>query len=170
MTLQKRDSVVSYVDPESGEADTFIVRNRFTYNPRVVSKATAVDMRDAVSRTKQSFAEDADINTIVKRFNLTGQLPDDARAPVYQDFEGVFDFQSAMNAVINAEQAFMAFPAEVRREFDNDPQKMLEFVANKENRARAIELGLVPKPAEPPAEPPPMKVHVVSQDPAPKAP
>ena len=39
--------------------------------------------------------------------------------------------------------AFDDLPAKVRREFDNDPFKFLEFVEDPENVERMAELGLV---------------------------
>lgn len=110
------------------------------------------------SLTQQQFLEETDINTIVDRFGITGQLPENPQPPQYADFEGIFDFQAAQNAVIAADRAFMTFPAKVRNRFQNDPQQMLEFVSNKENRAEAEALGLLkpapPAPSPPPPEPP----------------
>lgn len=155
------------IDPKTGEIiEVPAVRTRFNYDRNAVSRATATSMRGQVTRTQQSMQDECDINTIVRRFGLTGQLPDNARAPQYIDFEGVFDFQTAMNAVLEAERAFMDFPAETRKFFDNDPQQMLQFVSDTNNRDKAIELGLIPKPPVAPPEPPPMKVRVVPDEPA----
>lgn len=98
--------------------------------------------------TQQQFGEECDINTIVKRFGLTGELPENYRAPVSGDFSDVVDFHTAMQAVRKAEESFMALPAPLRAEFGNDPQRLVEFVSDEANRGRAVELGLVPKPAE----------------------
>lgn len=104
------------------------------------------------TKTQQQFAEDADINVIVRRFGLTGELPDDYRAPQSGDFTGVTDYHSALNAVREADAAFMEVPAEIRARFDNDPAKLIKFVENAKNREEAIELGLVPKPVEKPRD------------------
>lgn len=110
-----------------------------------------------VSKTKQSFAEEADINTIVRRFNLTGQLPENVRAPTYGDYEGIFDFQSAMNAVREAEESFAAMPANVRARFNNNPAAFVDYCSELtpdlkdfEHRAELEKLGLVlpRKPSE----------------------
>ena len=77
--------------------DVFL-RTPYNYDVDAVSVASGLKCEDA-TRTQQQFAEEADINTIVERFNLTGQLPQDVRPPQYADFEGVFDFKSAMNAI-----------------------------------------------------------------------
>lgn len=103
------------------------------------------------SMAQQHFREECDINTIVRRFGLTGEMPSNYRAPVYGDFEGINDFQSALNAVRSAGEAFMEMPAALRAKFLNDPQKLVEFVGNEENRDEAIKLGLVPPPPPAPA-------------------
>lgn len=100
------------------------------------------------SRAQQSFKEECDINEIVRRFGVTGQLPENVRVPQSGDFTGISDYQSALNAVIAAEDAFMELPAIVRERFDNDPQSLLEFVSDVANRDEAVRLGLVNKPPE----------------------
>lgn len=107
-----------------------------------------------VSLARESFAQECDINEIVRRFGLTGQLPTGAVVPTYLDFEDVFDYHSAMNAVAAAGEAFDALPAEVRARFGNDPGALVEFVSQEGNRAEAERLGLVvgkPGPVEKPA-------------------
>lgn len=119
------------------------LRTPYNYDRLAASDESAVDCSVEPSLAKQSFADECDINTIVRRFGLTGQLPSDVRAPVYQDFEEVFDFQSAMNAVRSAQESFLAMPAGVRARFGNDPQAFVEFCSDVGNRAEAEKLGLV---------------------------
>lgn len=97
------------------------------------------------SKTQQQFAEECDINTIVRRFNLTGQLPTGVRMPTYGDFENVPSYQEAMNAIRAADEAFMEMPAEVRARFNNDPARFVDFCSDPANRAEAEKLGLVDK-------------------------
>lgn len=118
------------------------VRNAYNYDRNLASDESGLRCDD-VSLTKQSFAEEADINTIVRRFHLTGQLPENVRAPQYQDFEGVFDFHSAMNAVAAAGESFDAMPAEVRSRFHNNPAEFVDFCSDAANREEAVKLGLV---------------------------
>lgn len=95
------------------------------------------------SRTQQHFAEECDINTIARRFGLTGELPENVPMMMQGDFTNVVDFQSAMDLIVAARESFMEQPAHIRARFDNDPQKFLEFTSNKENLDEAIKLGLV---------------------------
>lgn len=46
--------------------------------------------------------------------------------PKFGDFLGVSDYQTALNQVIEAEEAFDALPAKVRARFDNQPVDFLE--------------------------------------------
>lgn len=118
------------------------VRTPFNYDMEFASEATGLACMDP-SLAVQSAAEEADINTIVRRFGLTGQLPQNVVMPEYADFEGVFDFQSAMNLVLAAERGFMQMPADVRKRFDNDPAQLVAFVSDDANREEAKKLGLL---------------------------
>lgn len=100
-----------------------------------------------VSLARQSEREDADINTIIRRFGLTGQMPKDQRPLMYGDFTGITDFESALAAVVDAQELFMTMPAEVRSRFRNDPQEFLLFCSDEKNRDEMKKLGLlVPEP------------------------
>lgn len=92
---------------------------------------------------QQQFADECDINTIVNKFLKTGELTADVHLPKYGDFTGISDYQSALNAVIAADEAFLDLPANIRAEFGNDPQMLLEFLADSKNAERAAELGLI---------------------------
>jgi len=94
------------------------------------------------SLTQQQFKEEADINNIVDRFMKTGHLPDPVSMPQYIDYEGIFDFQSAMNVVRQADENFMRMDAKVRARFHNSPQEFLEFFADPANVDEAVRLGL----------------------------
>ena len=117
-------------------------RTGYNYDTLKVSFSTALCCEDE-SLAQQQFRDETDINEILRRFNITGQLPDNVRVPHYGDFTGVSDYQSALNAVISANESFMALPAETRAIFNNNPQELLEFVSSESNRDRAIELGLI---------------------------
>lgn len=119
-----------------------------SYDANAISTETGLRCTEHEDKAQQQFKEDSDINEIVRRFGLTGQLPENFRAPVSGDFTGVNDFQTAMNAVRAAQEQFDTLPAEVRAEFSNDPQRLMDFLAEEKNRDKAIEMGLVNKPVE----------------------
>lgn len=130
------------------------VRQPYNYDMMEASDASGLKCLDK-SLTQQSFAEEVDINTIVRRFNLTGEVPEGYVAPSYGDFTGITDYHSAMNAVAKAGEAFDELPAQIRARFHNDPQELLEFLGNEENRAEAVKLGIVQEQAKPAPEPTP---------------
>ena len=45
------------------------------------------------SRTQQSFRDECDINNILRKFNVTGELPLGSVQPQYGDFSGITDYQ-----------------------------------------------------------------------------
>jgi Chlamydia-phage Chp2 scaffold (Chlamy_scaf) len=95
------------------------------------------------SLTVQSEAEDADINTIVRRFGITGGMPDNPVVPSFVDYDEIFDYQTARNAIVKAEEMFLEYPAELRARFNNSPQLFLEFCSDKENLKEMQKLGLL---------------------------
>lgn len=120
------------------------LRSEFNYDMFEASEASGLRCED-VSLAKQSFAEEVDINTIVRRFGLSGELPVGVRLPQYGDFTAVSDFKSAMDALAMANESFDAMPAHVRARFHNDTHEFVEFVADDRNIAEARKLGLVPE-------------------------
>lgn len=121
----------------------------FNYDVEEASVVSGLSCSDK-SLTLQSQKDDADINVIVKRFGIDGKIPQSLRLPTYQDFEGIFDFRSAMDAVNSAEKSFMEIPARVRGQFNNDPQEFVAFCSDPANLPKLRELGLAPaaKPDE----------------------
>lgn len=101
-----------------------------------------------VSKTEQSHKKACDINNIVKRYIKTGLLKQRLSKGVYGDFSSIEDYQTCMNKIIDAQQDFMAVPSNIRKRFDNDPGKLIEFISDDDNYDEAIKLGLVPEPVE----------------------
>jgi phage internal scaffolding protein len=124
------------------------LRTPYNYDMNQVSDETGLSCQDP-SLTQQQFAEESDINFIVDRFMKTGHIPTPASMPQYADYDGVFDFQSAMNVVRQADENFMRMDAKVRARFHNSPQEFLEFFADPANADEAVRLGLAVLPAKP---------------------
>jgi len=140
--------ISSLVDGEPGFLRAGSMNGLFNYNTEKASLESGIDGQAEPSMTQQQFREEADINTIVRRFGLTGQLPENPRLPTYGDFTEVTDYQTALNAVRLADESFMALPAPIRAEFDNDPQKLLLALDDERNADRLRELGLLNPKAE----------------------
>lgn len=127
------------------------LRTPYNYNTNEAGDESGLECKDP-TRTKQSEAEEADINTIVRRFNLTGQLPTNLRTPQYGDFDGIDSFQDAMDRVRAATENFMMIPAEIRSKFGNDPGAFVEFASNPDNLPELRKMGLardIPEAATP---------------------
>lgn len=117
------------------------VRSPGNYDPVAACEECCVDDWGP-TKTHQSMAEDADINTIMRRFGQTGRLPDDLRTPTYADYDQVLDYHSAMNAVADANSQFMKLPPAIRARFDNDPGKFLDYASDPENIDGLRDMGL----------------------------
>lgn len=106
-----------------------------------------------VSRTHQEFADECDINNIMRRYEKTGVLPVNvSNQPVYLDVSNVPDLQESMQRVSEAHTAFMRLPARVRAEFNNDPVLFVDYAGKPENLEQMRAWGLaepLPEPAEP---------------------
>jgi len=120
------------------------IRNPYNYDTLAASNESGLRCEDA-SRTQQHFKDETDINNILRQFNVTGQLPTKPMSPRYGDFTGIGDYHGAMNQVIAAEGEFMTLPAQMRAKFNNDPQELIEFLNNPENKEEAMKMGLLNK-------------------------
>lgn len=167
MDIFDRDGVVRVgVDIPPREPAEF-VRDPYNYDRAYASDVTGVDCSTMPSMTKQAFAAEADINTIVRNFGLTGELPKDLAVPQSGDFLEAKTFHESMNLIRQAEEAFMEMPAEVRDRFNNDPGRFLDFVEDDRNRDEARKLGLLVPEAPPIPKAPPIEVRVVADPPIP---
>lgn len=126
------------------------LRTPYNYDRDIASNESGLECLDP-TMAQQQFREECDINTIMERFGRTGELIAPIRMPQYGDFDGVNDYHSAMNAIVEAQSAFDQLPAKVRARFGNDPAEFLEFCFNEENREEAIRLGLVEPVLQAPA-------------------
>lgn len=117
------------------------------------------------SKTRQEFTAECDINGIMARYEAAGVWPfRDEVQPTYYDFTSVpTTLQGAMEQMLSAEEAFMRLPALVRKEFDNDAVRFVEFAALPDNLKRMREWGLAEPEKVPDA---PMRVEVVNPAPS----
>ncbi len=125
------------------------IRSPYNYDRDVTSLVTGLDCTQP-TRTKQQFKEECDINTILKRFNATGNVPVSPVQPTYGDFTGIDDYKGALDQIIASEAEFAALPANLRKRFENDPAELLAFLDDANNRDEAIELGLIAQPIQQP--------------------
>lgn len=129
------------INNETGETEPMF-RTPYNYDRDAVSLATGTVCEEE-TRTQQQFADECDINKIMERFGVTGQLPENIRPVMPDEYTEIFDFKTAMNTIRRAEEAFMAMPSGIRARFQNNPQVFTEFFADENNRAEAEKWGLV---------------------------
>lgn len=135
-----------------------ILRGYNGYDTDEASLEAGLDCGDQLI-TIQSEREEADINTLVRRFGLTGQLPVNNPAPQLDMFVDIMDYRDAQNAILEANRSFMAMPPDVRARFQNDAGAFVDFCSDPANLEEMRKLGLaVPKAADapPPADVPPV--------------
>jgi len=118
------------------------LRTPYNYDRDAVSSESGLACDDP-TLAQQQFRDEADINTILERFGRTGEFIVPVNVPKFGDYTEVSDYHSAMNMVLEAQSAFDALPARIRKEFDNDPGRFVDFVMDENNRDKAIEMGLV---------------------------
>lgn len=105
--------------------------------------------------TKLAEQDSTDINLIMDSWiGSGGALPGRLNPAVgrYGDFSSGMDYWSALTAVKQAESDFAALPPKIRNHVENDPGNFLDMFDDPARRDELVELGLVPKPAEEPAE------------------
>lgn len=112
------------------------------------------DGKPELSRAKQEFRDECDINVIAKKAEAGGFLAQ-SQAPIYGDFTQYGDFKAACDLVLQAEELFLDIPASIRERFDNDPAKFMEFASNADNAEELVKMGLAThregaKPADAP--------------------
>lgn len=108
----------------------------FYSHPHPVSPAGGVSLTDA------QFADECDINSILRRFGATGQLPHTSRSVVSGDFSDIHDYQACLERVNRAKSEFLALPADLRGRFGNDPSAYVDFVLDPSNQDECVRLGL----------------------------
>lgn len=99
-----------------------------------------------VGGAKQSFAQECDINQIIRKHDQTGLLSHVRADPgAFMDLPDQMDFQEALERVKRADEAFASLPADIRARFQNDPLFFLSFIGDPANAVEARELGLLPE-------------------------
>lgn len=111
----------------------------------------ALSFDGTTSRTKQSFRDECDANSIMAKWHKSGQIDHiNQHTPVYGDFETVDDYLAATLKVQAAELEFGKLSAAVRDRMGNSPANFIRFMHDEENHDEAVALGLISQPATPP--------------------
>lgn len=117
------------------------VRSPYNYDMLEASDQSALECLDK-SLTQQHMADECDINKLVERFVVTGEIPQLTIPPLQGDFTAAPTYQEALNLMIAANQSFMKLDAKVRNRFENDPAQFVAFCSDEANRDEMRQLGL----------------------------
>jgi len=96
---------------------------------------------------KQSFKDECDINRIMRKYLNTGTIPQGLSVGRYGDFSDGCDYLEAQVTLKNAEAQFLALPAQLRKELDNDPAKFLDWIHDERNLDELHRLGFLTEEA-----------------------
>lgn len=95
------------------------------------------------SMARQSEADSCDINKIMKRYEVTGELPESGRSGFFADVSALGDYRAVRDNINFAEAAFLRYPPDFRMRFGNDVANFLDFCSDPKNRAEMVELGMI---------------------------
>lgn len=117
------------------------VRSPYNYDMNDAGDDAGLKCTDK-SLTQQHLADECDINKLVERFVVTGEIPQRSMPPLQGDFTNAPTYQEALNLMIEAKQSFMQLDAKMRARFDNDPALFIDFCSDEANRDEMRQLGL----------------------------
>ena len=118
------------------------------------------------SMAQQQFKEECDINNIMAKYQKSGLVTHVAKYQgKYDDFTVLPDFKTALDTMNEAQEMFLTIPSEIRREFDNDPGKFVEFATDPDNLDELREMGLAPKPQPQPSGEKPKRAKAAENPP-----
>lgn len=137
-------------------------KTEFNHDTEAESLRYAI-VPEGESMTVQDEAGEADINQIMSRFGVTGNVSLTKKQPLEPDYLRVSNFHEAANIVREAQESFNELPADIRAKFENDPGRFESFLQDPDNAGVCLKSGLVNKILEVKA-PEPIKVQVVNQE------
>lgn len=105
-------------------------------------KIVPIEWDKEVSRTKQAFKDQCDVNKMLKKAQTTGSMSHLLKypEPIYGEFDGEFNLLEASKRIKRSEAIFNDLPSEVRREFNHNAIDFVRFAADPKNNSRLAEL------------------------------
>lgn len=94
-------------------------------------------------KTEQAHKNECDMNFILKEYQRTGFIRHAKENKGRYDDVSVQDFQEAMFIVKEAEEMFNQLPAGIRKGFEHDPARFLEYVQDPANHADMARRGIL---------------------------
>jgi hypothetical protein len=110
-----------------------------------------LDCSDLPSATQQQFADECDINNILKQYERTGLVTGNQAIARYIDAAAAPDFQDMLHTRMEVTDCFDQLPLNLKQHFGN-ADNFVDFISNSENHDEAVRLGLIPAPLVSPQE------------------
>lgn len=131
--------------------------------PDNLRENVALDFTNAGDATRQEFKQEADVNWILHRFNVTGAVPPQ-RTPIWGERDFDIDLHTGYLAIADAQRGFNRLPLTLRQEYGNymglldavhkgtfkqDLQTAIDDVAREQEEAAATREASPPQPPTP---------------------
>lgn len=139
-------------------------KTEFNHDTRAESDKYSIPT-EGESMTVQDERGEADINKMMERFGVTGNITMTKKSPLPADYLRVSNFHEAANIVRAAQESFNEVPADIRAKFGNDPGKFEAFLQDPDNANIVLKAELVEKIVEAKL-PEPVRVQVINPAPA----
>lgn len=135
------------IDENTGEiSNAPFLRSNYNYDTNQAGDESGLKCEDK-SLAQQHMKDECDINKLVERFVVRGEIPQLVMPPMQGDFTEAPTYQEALNLMVEARHSFMALEAKIRSRFDNDPAKFVDFCSNPENADDVRKMGLMSREA-----------------------
>jgi hypothetical protein len=121
---------------------------KYNEDGSIVRKRVVLDCSDDELITEQNHKDEVNINKIIQRHGIDLIQKTSVIQQLVFDDNPNNDFTEVMQMMVNAKDSFMSLPSEVRKQFDNDPAKFVDFVRNGDNQQQLIDMGLAVAPEE----------------------
>lgn len=117
------------------------VRSPYNYDMNKAGDQSGLKCQDK-SLAQQHMKDECDINYLMERYTVTGEVPQLVMPPLQGDFTNAPTYQEALNRMIEADRAFMQMPAKIRNQFENDAGQFVAFCSDEKNRDQLRQWGL----------------------------
>lgn len=93
--------------------------------------------------TEQAHKDQCDINQILRDYARTGFMKHAKENEGRYDDVSAVDFQKAQITVANVKSMFEGLPSQIRKEFDHDPSRFLNYVQDPSNALQLQQRGII---------------------------
>ena len=95
-----------------------------------MASKTNIDYTDIPTLTVQDQHDSTEINRILDRFQRTGLIEHvNKNQAQYGEFSQ-YSYHENLNMIHTIQESFDELPSQVRKQFENDPQKWIEYLGN----------------------------------------